>query len=266
WYETTFNTSPSTEMPSPTTSTSPGNLPATESYFSRCAIVSSDPRSLTATKSMSAPCSLAARKKFRPMRPNPLIPTRIAMSHLWVGCSPQPLTAGTGDDTSRSAPQAPTRSVVQQPLEGATQPLRVVRATVRAGDPGGHRVLDAVGATDRVRVVEHDVGVDPVAQEHGDVVRHLEPLGLGHLRLQVAHVHQLTPCGAHRVADAVDLGRGEHAGEQRAGPEHQLVRAADRLDRIGARLDSGRLHLDGEHVPVRRDRHLALHGPPGAHR
>src|SRR3954451_12676539 len=67
-------------MPSSTTFTSSGSLPRTESYLSRCAMVSIDPRSLTATKSMSAPACLAAREKFRPMRPKPLIPTRTVMA------------------------------------------------------------------------------------------------------------------------------------------------------------------------------------------
>ncbi len=42
--------------------------------------MSSEPRSLTATKSMSAPRCFAARKKLRPIRPNPLIPTLTVMS------------------------------------------------------------------------------------------------------------------------------------------------------------------------------------------
>jgi hypothetical protein len=42
-------------------------------------MVSTEPRSFTATKSMSAPMPLAARKKFRPMRPKPLIPTRMVI-------------------------------------------------------------------------------------------------------------------------------------------------------------------------------------------
>src|SRR6476659_1382105 len=42
-------------------------------------MVSTEPRSFAATSSMSAPCWRMARKKFRPMRPKPLIPTRIAM-------------------------------------------------------------------------------------------------------------------------------------------------------------------------------------------
>ena len=45
-------------------------------------MVATEPRSFTATKSMSAPCFLAARKKLRPMRPKPLIPTRMVMTYL----------------------------------------------------------------------------------------------------------------------------------------------------------------------------------------
>src|ERR1700730_6719060 len=75
----TRNVSPSTEMPPLATATCASSLPRTESYLRRWAMVSIEPRSFTATKSRSAPASLAARKKFRPIRPNPLTPTRIAM-------------------------------------------------------------------------------------------------------------------------------------------------------------------------------------------
>ena len=67
---------PPTLSEPPSTSTSSGNLPSTESYRRRCAIVFTSPRSLNATISKS-PRSCAARKKLRPMRPNPLIPTRV---------------------------------------------------------------------------------------------------------------------------------------------------------------------------------------------
>src|SRR3954451_8647460 len=50
-----------------------------ESYLSRCARVLASVRSLTPTKSMSAPAAFAARKRLRPMRPKPLMPTRTAM-------------------------------------------------------------------------------------------------------------------------------------------------------------------------------------------
>src|SRR5580765_5464642 len=71
----TLNESPSTEMVSALASTFACRLPRTESYFSRCASVFALVRSLTATKSMFLSPS-AARMMLRPIRPNPLIPTR----------------------------------------------------------------------------------------------------------------------------------------------------------------------------------------------
>ena len=53
--DSTLSTSPSTEMPSAVAAISLGRTPSTESYFSKWAIVSSEPRSFTATKSRSAP-------------------------------------------------------------------------------------------------------------------------------------------------------------------------------------------------------------------
>ena len=52
--------------------------PWTESYFSRCAIVGMSPKSLTATTSRSGSFAIA-RNTSRPMRPNPLMPTFVAM-------------------------------------------------------------------------------------------------------------------------------------------------------------------------------------------
>src|ERR1700691_305895 len=64
---------------SPDTDTSCGKVPSTVSYLSRCAIVAMSPRSFAATISMprSPSAALTARQKLRPMRPNPLIPTRM---------------------------------------------------------------------------------------------------------------------------------------------------------------------------------------------
>src|SRR5262249_41654410 len=65
----------------PSTLTSPGKRPCTESKRSRCALVSTGPRSLIATTSISLrPDSTMARSTLRPMRPKPLIATRTAMS------------------------------------------------------------------------------------------------------------------------------------------------------------------------------------------
>src|SRR6478609_6941464 len=65
---------------SPSTVTVPGKRPCTESKRSRWALVSTGPRSLMPTTSISLrPDSAMARKILRPMRPNPLIAIRIAM-------------------------------------------------------------------------------------------------------------------------------------------------------------------------------------------
>src|SRR5580765_7627686 len=76
---------------SPSTVTVPGKRPCTESKRRRWALVSTGPRSLIPTTSISLrPDSAMARKMLRPMRPNPLIATRIAMlfSPLIAGAVP----------------------------------------------------------------------------------------------------------------------------------------------------------------------------------
>ena len=71
---------PTTMVSSPSSDTSSSRMPPTESNFSRCARDLLSARSLTATISMSVwPsffCASTARKKLRPIRPNPLTPTR----------------------------------------------------------------------------------------------------------------------------------------------------------------------------------------------
>src|SRR5687768_3424365 len=84
--ESSLISSPPARMTPPCTSTSPSSGPSVESYLSRCAIVRSSPRSFAATISMSALRSSCARKKFRPIRPKPLIPTRIAIPQLPCWC------------------------------------------------------------------------------------------------------------------------------------------------------------------------------------
>ena len=80
-------------MPSPSTATVSLRLPSTESYFSRWASVPASVMSFTATISIWL-SPFAARMMFRPMRPNPLIPTRVAM------CSPE-TTRRTDDEASQ---------------------------------------------------------------------------------------------------------------------------------------------------------------------
>ena len=75
---------PLTKMASPLAVTSALRLPWTESCFRRCARVLASARSLTPTTSISPLASSAVRKNTRPMRPNPLTPTRILMEALLV--------------------------------------------------------------------------------------------------------------------------------------------------------------------------------------
>ena len=76
--DSTWNVSPSTEILSPSALIFDFRLPRIESYLSRCASVAAFVRSLTATKSRSFDPS-DARMMLRPMRPNPLMPTFMAM-------------------------------------------------------------------------------------------------------------------------------------------------------------------------------------------
>src|SRR5579863_7156107 len=71
-------------MVSPDTDTSYGSVPTIVSYLSRCAIVATSPRSFAATISMprSPSAALTARQKLRPIRPKPLIPTRIVTAQI----------------------------------------------------------------------------------------------------------------------------------------------------------------------------------------
>jgi len=65
--------------------TSPGKRPCTESYLRRWASVLVSVRSFTATKSSStAFIALAARTTLRPIRPKPLMPTRVGIDVLLI--------------------------------------------------------------------------------------------------------------------------------------------------------------------------------------
>src|SRR5689334_3550801 len=71
---------PSTTISSSVEDTENGRRPRIESYLSRCASVALSVMSLTATISISVLpacfCASTARQKLRPIRPNPLTPTR----------------------------------------------------------------------------------------------------------------------------------------------------------------------------------------------
>src|SRR4051794_13232179 len=113
-----------TWMVSPSTDTGCGSLPTTLSYCSKWAMVATSPRSLAATTSMprsaaALPGAFTARQKLRPMRPNPLIPTRTVMTPVSV---PGPRRG-----------QGPTSAFI---LEGGQLPTRLSDTGSLAAEPG----------------------------------------------------------------------------------------------------------------------------------
>src|SRR6185369_8826892 len=134
---------------SPSMVTVPGKRPCTESKRSKWALVSTGPRSLMPTTSISLrPDSAMARKILRPMRPNPLIATRTAMlvSPLIAGAVPaetfhEGLTAerpvrpgGNGQDGS-----------LGRPFSRQSQPsAQALQSSVNGGFGGNSKVLEKV--------------------------------------------------------------------------------------------------------------------------
>ena len=127
----TLSTFPSTEMPSSTGTISFGRIPSTESYFNRCAIVLIEPRSFTATISIGAFAAFTARKKLRPIRPNPLIPTRIGVCAIAQDISARNYLA------SFSAYLKMSRWVIRgrRPFVESQDPMASVTATDRCRPP-----------------------------------------------------------------------------------------------------------------------------------
>src|SRR6202171_6684206 len=111
---------------SPSTVTVPGNRPCTESKRSRWALVSTGPRSLMPTTSISVrPDSAMARSTLRPIRPNPLIATRIAMlvSPLIANADPgEWLSGGAEAGSPGSAGRERTRWKLPSPFSAQAQP------------------------------------------------------------------------------------------------------------------------------------------------
>src|SRR5439155_12368861 len=140
---TTLSGVPSTSRPSSSYPTSPWNRPSTESYFSRFARVRGSVRSLTATKSKSAPLCLAARNRLRPIRPNPLIPILA------------PIASSSDRTLVGAAPPAQGRATtILVPLD--------VRA--RASVPVEVAVLDGHG-----KAVPREVAREVLGHHHGPV-------------------------------------------------------------------------------------------------
>jgi hypothetical protein len=105
-----------TVMESSVYDTSSASTPSTESYLSRCAMLLLSIRSLAATISTSAPDACTARKKLRPMRPKPLIPTRT-------------VTVGAAFHLMRGVPQGPRHLGVTSTLDLSMTAPATVRGT-----------------------------------------------------------------------------------------------------------------------------------------
>src|SRR5262245_44797051 len=145
----------------PSTVTPPSSGPRSESYASRCAIVATSPRSLNATSSKSVSRSSAARKKLRPMRPKPLMPTRVFAMPTTLDRTPseprrEPTRRPCGDlRRLRDALRRPLRS--DRDLHEERGPLAVVRvdpdAPVEPVDELAADVEAEAGAADAARHV-----------------------------------------------------------------------------------------------------------------
>src|SRR5207302_3619495 len=135
---------------SPSTVTVPGKRPCTESYRNRWALVSTGPRSLIPTTSISLrPDSAIARSTLRPIRPNPLIATRTAMpvSPFESCCHPRGKAAyGDSDGGSPgSAGRERTRWPLGSPFSAQAQPsAEAFQNCINRGLGGNSEVLEKV--------------------------------------------------------------------------------------------------------------------------
>src|SRR3954447_10528214 len=118
---------PSTTIVSSWTSIVPGYGPRIESYFRSWASVLVSVRSLTATHSMSALLAWAARKRLRPMRPKPLIPTRTGMV---VGVLPEGRRSGRWRTLSVRLGSVPARDDLDTEAVGVQHVGRVIARPV----------------------------------------------------------------------------------------------------------------------------------------
>ncbi len=196
-------------MPSPSTLTSSSSRPWVESYLSRWALVAGGTRSLTATKSMSAPGLLG--------RPEEVAADAAEAVDADANCHVSFLSVVSAIRPDRPGlpPIGPGRGPARRAGRVAVRrPARRARRPAEPTDPQHHVGIDAVG-DERV-----DVGGDVVAR------------GLG---VSAAAGWRRRPSGPGwrpRASRMVGHGDdGQHAGEQRAGAEHDLVGGGDGVER-----------------------------------
>src|SRR5829696_7692835 len=211
--ESTFILVPPMVMPSPSATTSCGRRPRMLSYLSRWARASLLVRSLTATISMSWPLAAAARQKLRPMRPNPLMPTRTVTADLHVefALSRQPGRA----QRAASLPQ----TLAGEPRPGCRSPGR--------GSHGRNGLRRRCARLAREGVVGGD---DPVAAGRlGDVER---PVGCLQQRAGGYPVPGSDgDAGTDRDLDALATERVHDGGDTAT----HLLRPQHRLLAVGSR-------------------------------
>src|SRR5665213_2520431 len=124
---------------SPSTVTVPGKRPCTESKRNRWALVSTGPRSLMATTSISLRLATKmARRTLRPIRPNPLIATRIAIQSLLKGSRIPCFAVDLPDSWANLRPERTIVAMHHNPerFDGATSHSGALQALCRSLDHG----------------------------------------------------------------------------------------------------------------------------------
>src|ERR687892_57403 len=233
----TFSSSPSTVIPFSLTPMSASSVPRTESYFSRWARVLASVMSFTPTKSRFAPCSLAARKKFRPIRPNPLMPTFTVMFVASLVVSRSILPMGAGRPRS---PQAAVHALGQRQRGFGAGPAHRPAERHRS-----HQVARPPHVAGRLVVRHQQVPAVPLLAEArgrdllrgGRVPAHRQESEVGHQlrgRCRVAHPHN-----------------GRRGGSPPAGERAPVPLLEPPLEAIRERREGREPLAGGEHPPGR---------------
>src|SRR6516165_6464551 len=253
-------------MASPSTVTSTSSGPSRVSYLSRCANVATSPRSLAATISMPAVLAApacTARQKLRPIRPNPLMPTRTVTAEFSLIVVLLALAAPPFMPPDRTLPNSGRQHVGGQVRLGPGD-AQLHRAPVgqreQPADPPGYRVLSQRGLGQlaellqaRLTVLDAELTRDDQVLGRGaaeDLQGPLHPRAGRHrgpgAAPQVRVVEVREPVrGGPDLAPHPPVLPGEHAvvgtqpGQQRtdrvAIPDHHAVHAAD-LPGLGVNL------------------------------
>src|SRR5215831_5136129 len=165
---------------SPSASTSTSSVPSTVSYFSRCASVAASVRSLATTISSPAPAAApacTARQKLRPIRPNPLMPTRTVTAVFSSLCSCLPRARGSRGHPYGTLSKSGHQHVRGQVRLGAGDPEfygAPVSQRQQPADPAGDRVLGQRRVGKLAEFLQARLAVlDPQLAGHDQVLRRL---------------------------------------------------------------------------------------------